>query len=162
MSQIKLVAFDFDGVFTDNTVYVSESGQEMVRCWRGDGLGLQKLKKLGIEIVVISTESNPVVKARCAKLGLNCVCNSGNKLNALHKFVDGRFKKSEIAFVGNDINDIECLKAVGMPIIVKDAHADVRSQLSDTPNLHVTNTVGGQGAVREVCDFLAKEHEGCR
>ena len=66
---IRCVAFDFDGVFTDNAVYVLQDGTEMVRCTRADGLGLQQLQRQRSQIVVISTEKNPIVGARCAKLG---------------------------------------------------------------------------------------------
>ena len=69
---IRLLAFDFDGVFTDDMVYVLEDGRESVRCFRGDGIGLQKLKKLGLETVIISTESNPVVSVRAQKLKIRC------------------------------------------------------------------------------------------
>ncbi len=68
ISKIRLIAFDFDGVFTDNMVYVSEDGTETVRCFRSDGIGLQKLRQLGIEMMIISTEANPVVSARARKL----------------------------------------------------------------------------------------------
>ena len=75
--RVRLVVFDFDGVFTDNAVYVSEDGKEAVRCWRSDGLGLRELKRLGIPAVIVSTETNPVVTARSRKLaivwGLHCV-----------------------------------------------------------------------------------------
>ncbi len=75
LAKIRLVAFDFDGVFTDNMVYVLEDGTEAVRCFRSDGLGLQKLKNLGIETVIISTEANPVVTARARKLKIRCIQN---------------------------------------------------------------------------------------
>ena len=159
MHDIKLVAFDFDGVFTDNTVYVSETGVEMVRCWRGDGLGIQKLKKLGIEHVVISSEANPIVRMRCAKLDIPCVQNCKNKLHTLLKRIDGRFQMSEVAYVGNDINDIECLQAVGLPILVHDAQIDIVNRLSNTPNIYVTKAYGGYGAVREVCEMVS--HRPC-
>ena len=73
IQRIRLVAFDFDGVFTDNMVYVMQDGAEAVRCNRGDGIGLQKLTKLGLETVIISTESNPVVSARARKLKIRCL-----------------------------------------------------------------------------------------
>ena len=66
--RVRLIAFDFDGVFTDNMVYVFEDGTEAVRCFRSDGIGLQKLKRAGIKTVIISTEANPVVSARARKL----------------------------------------------------------------------------------------------
>ena len=77
--RIRLVAFDFDGVFTDNMVYVFEDGREAVRCFRSDGIGLHKLKKLGIETVIISTEANPVVSARAHKLKIRCIQDCQDK-----------------------------------------------------------------------------------
>ena len=79
ISRIRLIAFDFDGVFTDNMVYVFENGSEAVRCLRSDGIGLQKLKRLGIETVIISTEANPVVSARARKLKIRCVQDCQDK-----------------------------------------------------------------------------------
>ena len=84
-AKIRLVAFDFDGVFTDNMVYVLEDGTEAVRCFRSDGLGLQKLKKLGIETVIISTEANPVVSARARKLKIRCIQNCQDKRAVLEE-----------------------------------------------------------------------------
>ena len=62
------IFFDFDGVFTNNYVYVSEDGSESVRCSRQDGIGLSKLKALKIDLYVVSSETNPVVRKRCSKL----------------------------------------------------------------------------------------------
>jgi len=72
LSKVRLIFFDFDGVFTDNTVYVSQDGVETVRCWRSDGLGLTRLRKVGVQAFIISTETNPVVSARAHKLKLPC------------------------------------------------------------------------------------------
>ena len=69
---LRFVAFDFDGVFTDNAVWVTETGQEMVRCSRLDGFGLESLRRLGIGLAVVSTEVNPVVGMRCRKLKIDC------------------------------------------------------------------------------------------
>jgi len=150
--KIRLIAFDFDGVFTDNMVYVLQDGLEAVRCNRSDGIGLQKLKKMGIETVIISTESNPVVSARAQKLKIRCFQNCEDKRKTLKKFAQ-KFDISldEIAFVGNDINDQPCLNQVGLPIIVKDAHPDVVSIAR-----YQTKNPGGHGAVREVCDIFEK------
>src|SRR3954464_4332441 len=80
---IRLVVFDFDGVFTDNTVYVSQDGTEMVRCWRSDGIGLRLLEKVGINIIVISTEENPIVALRCKKLKVRCIHGCADKVATL-------------------------------------------------------------------------------
>jgi 3-deoxy-D-manno-octulosonate 8-phosphate phosphatase (KDO 8-P phosphatase) len=148
--KIRLVAFDFDGVFTDNMVYVMQDGSEAVRCNRSDGIGLQKLNKLGIETVIISTEANPVVSARAAKLKIRCFQNCEDKRKTLESLAQEMgISLAEIAFVGNDINDRSCLTCVGLPIVAHDAHPDVRSLARYRTNAH-----GGHGAVREVCDLF--------
>ncbi|MGD8993502.1 MAG: HAD hydrolase family protein, partial [Desulfobacterales bacterium] len=147
---IRLIAFDFDGVFTNNMVYVMQDGSEAVRCSRSDGIGLQKLKKLGIETVIISTEANPVVSARAQKLKIRCFQNCEDKHKTLGDVVrESRISLGEVAFVGNDINDEPCLKHVGLSIVVNDAHPDVVSIAH-----YQTRNPGGCGAVREVCDLF--------
>ena len=148
--KIRLVAFDFDGVFTDNMVYVFEDGTEAVRCSRGDGIGLQKLKRLGIETVIISTESNPVVSARARKLKIRCVQDCPDKRKILEDITrETGISLAQVAFVGNDINDLSCLQCVALPIVVQDAHRDVIPLA-----LYQTKNPGGYGAVREVCDLF--------
>src|SRR5258706_14480 len=81
-ARVRLVVFDFDGVFTDNTVYVSQDGVESVRCWRSDGLGITRLKQAGVDTAIVSTETNPVVGARGRKLGMRCIQGCEDKLMA--------------------------------------------------------------------------------
>ena len=148
--KIRLVAFDFDGVFTDNMVYVLQDGSEAVRCNRSDGIGLQKLKKLSIETVIISTEANPVVSARARKLKIRCLQDCEDKRTTLESIVrESGISLDEVAFVGNDINDLECLTHVGLPIVVHDAHQDVIALAR-----YQTRNPGGYGAVREICDLF--------
>ncbi len=147
---VRLVVFDFDGVFTDNTVSVSQDGVESVRCWRGDGLGLAKLKQAGIPMAIVSTETNPVVTARSRKLAIRCIQGCDDKLAAVRRLADEHgVTLDAVAFVGNDINDLACLQAVGLPIVVQDAHADVIGAAA-----YRTAAPGGRGAVREVCDAI--------
>ena len=149
---IRLVAFDFDGVFTDNMVYVLQDGLEAVRCFRGDGIGLRKLDRADIETVVISTETNPVVSARCNKLGIRCVQACEDKRGALEKMSQEMgISLAQVAFVGNDINDLPCLTCVGLPIVVQDAHPDVVPCAR-----YQTQARGGHGAVREICDLFER------
>ena len=151
---IRLVAFDFDGVFTDNAVYVSEDGRESVRCWRGDGLGLRKLDALGVASVILSTEVNPVVAMRARKLRIECHQGLEDKREALASVaIRAGVPLADVAYVGNDINDAECFAVVGLPIAVRDAHADVVACVR-----YLTDTPGGHGAVREVCDCIARAH----
>ena len=72
MNSLSLIVYDFDGVMTDNKVYVNEEGQEMVQVNRGDGLGISLIKKLGIKQIILSTETNPVVSVRAKKLNIDC------------------------------------------------------------------------------------------
>ena len=150
--RIRLVAFDFDGVFTDNMVYVFEDGSEAVRCFRSDGIGLRKLNNLGIETIIISTEANPVVSARARKLKIHCVQNCQDKRAVLEEIAGNmNITLDEVAFVGNDINDLPCLTCVALPIVVKDAHPDVIPVAR-----YQTCSPGGHGAVREVCDLFER------
>ena len=148
---LRLVVFDFDGVFTDNGVYVFQDGREAVRCNRSDGLGLSKLRELGLELLVLSSEVNPVVAARCLKLQLPCVHGCDHKGTRLGAILEEKgLAWEQTAFVGNDINDSDCLRRVGLPVVVADAHPEV------LPLARLrTRTPGGHGAVRELCDLVA-------
>lgn len=148
--QIRLVVFDFDGVFTDNSVYVSQDGTETVRCWRGDGLGLRILDDFGVATLVLSTEANPVVAARCSKLKIRCLQGCADKVVLLHQVaLQSGVSLGATAYLGNDINDAGCLHQVGLPMVVHDAHPEVISLAK-----YRTNNRGGCGAVREVCDLF--------
>lgn len=152
LAAVRFVVFDFDGVFTDNHVYVAQDGTEVVRCWRGDGLGLRALARLGIGTAIVSTETNPVVTARSRKLGIECVQGCEDKLAAIDELGNRHgVSRSEMAFVGNDINDRSCLEVVRLPIVVRDAHDDVLPLAR-----YRTAALGGRGAVREVCDLLSR------
>jgi len=148
---VRLVVFDFDGVFTDNTVWTDDAGNEWVRSWRGDGLGLEKLRRAGIPAWVLSSEIHPVVGRRCEKLGIPCrqgVADKQAALEALASELDVLL--GDVAYVGNDVNDAGCLGAVGVPIVVQDAHPDVLPLAR-----YRTRTPGGFGAVREICEWLS-------
>lgn len=150
LTAIKLLVLDFDGVLTDNRVLVDENGKESVWCNRGDGWGIARLKETGIQVAVLSTEENPVVAARCRKLGIDCVQGSADKLAALQTMaVERSLSPDQIAFVGNDVNDLGCLAWVGAPIAVADAVPEAKAV-----SRLVTARQGGLGAVREVADWL--------
>lgn len=148
--KIRLVVFDFDGVFTDNRVLVFADGTEAVYCTRADGLGLNRLKKMGLESFVLSSEKNPVVGARCRKLGIECFQDADPKLQTLKREIKKRgIQLSEVCYVGNDVNDIECLRSVGFPVVVADADHEVKRVAK-----LILKKPGGHGAVRELCDQL--------
>jgi 3-deoxy-D-manno-octulosonate 8-phosphate phosphatase (KDO 8-P phosphatase) len=156
LASVRLVAFDFDGVFTDNTVYVSEDGVESVRCWRGDGLGLSRLKSCGVESFIISTEANPVVARRAQKLRIACRQGVEDKAAAiLEACRELGVSPAQTVFVGNDINDIPAFRSVGLPVAVADASPEVDAHI-----LQRTQKPGGFGAVREVCDWVYHARSG--
>jgi 3-deoxy-D-manno-octulosonate 8-phosphate phosphatase (KDO 8-P phosphatase) len=156
LAAVQLIAFDFDGVFTDNTVYVTQRGIESVRCWRSDGLGLSLLRSIGIPCLIISTETNPVVTARARKL--NIPCKQGVKDKAasiLETCFELTIPSQMTMFVGNDINDIPAFNAVGLPVAVADAYPEVFPHV-----LYRTQKPGGFGAVREICDLVVNAKNG--
>lgn len=149
-SKIKLLALDFDGVLTDNTVIVDENGKESVICNRRDSLGIELLKKRGIDVIVISKETNKVVKVRCSKLKISCVFGVDEKLSILKKEIEKRgLAPKEVCYIGNDINDLDCIKYVGLGVAVNDAFSQVKKKAD-----LVTKRNGGEGAVREVIDKI--------
>jgi len=147
---IELVVFDFDGVFTDNRVLVLEDGREAVFCNRSDGLGLERARAAGIKMLVLSKEQNPVVGARCRKLKLDYIQGCDDKASRLTQLAHERgIALARIAYLGNDINDLPCLKLVGLPACVADAYPEIVPHC-----VLVTQRAGGHGAVREFCDFF--------
>lgn len=150
MCALQAVVFDFDGVFTDNTVVVDQNGVESVRCWRSDGLGLARLRDLGLKTLIISTEVNPVVSIRAKKLKTDCIQGAEDKAVAIADWaLAAGIPLSNIAFVGNDINDIPALKEVGLPMAVGDAYEEIFPFIK-----YRTRKPGGYGAVREICDLI--------
>lgn len=147
---VKLVIFDFDGVFTDNKVITSQDGIEFVTCWRSDGIGLSRIVNLGIKVAIVSTESNSVVSARAAKLNIPCFQNVQNKGIVIEEICNkwGIILKQTM-FVGNDINDIPAFSIVGFPVGVADSYPEVNPFI-----IYKTKRNGGYGAVREICDLL--------
>ena len=150
---VKLVVFDFDGVMTDDTVYVDQSGTESVRCSRSDGMGIRLLREKGIPAVVLSSERNPVVMQRCKKLNLECIHGVLKKGETLANYLkENEIDPRSVIYVGNDINDLPCFPLVGCAIVPSDAHDRVKNE-ADIVLTHK----GGEGAVRELCDMLINE-----
>jgi YrbI family 3-deoxy-D-manno-octulosonate 8-phosphate phosphatase len=144
------IVFDFDGVHTDDFVYVDQDGVETVRVKRGDGMGIGLLKDAGITLLILSTEKNPVVQARAKKLGVTAITGEDDKAQALADWLTEKgLDPSRVAYVGNDVNDKGCLEMVGWPIVVQDAHPDVKRLARLT-----LESPGGEGAVRELADLV--------
>ncbi len=150
LARVRLVVFDFDGVFTDNRVWVNERGEEMLAFSRSDGLGLRRLDEVGVRYLIISAEPNPIIAARARKLRADFVQAVEDKLPVLRERADELgVPLEDIAYVGNDVNDAGCLRAVGLPVVPADAWPEVvpLAQL-------VLSRPGGAGCVREFCDAV--------
>jgi YrbI family 3-deoxy-D-manno-octulosonate 8-phosphate phosphatase len=150
---VKLLVLDFDGVMTDNRVWVDENGHEQIAAYRGDSIGLSRLRKAGVDTIVLSTEENPVVAERCRKLNLPVVQGVSDKASALGEILTERqVDPTQVVYLGNDINDLPCFPIVGCAVVTADAHHNARFQAD-----MVLTRCGGYGAVRELCDILLHE-----
>jgi YrbI family 3-deoxy-D-manno-octulosonate 8-phosphate phosphatase len=151
--RVSLLVLDFDGVLTDNRVWVDQDGRESVAANRSDGIGISRLRKSGVEVVVLSTEANPVVAARCRKLELpflQAVQEKGAALKTL--MMEKQVDPDRVVYLGNDVNDLPCFPLAGWAVVVADAHPEVKVHAD-----HVLTRNGGYGAVRELCDLLVSQ-----
>lgn len=148
---IKIVVSDFDGVMTDNRVLVDETGKESVFVSRADGQAIHLLRSLGIDLVIISTETNGVVKKRADKLKVECIQSVSDKAECLREYCEKRnILLQDVAYIGNDINDFEAMKLVGVKIVPKDAYEEVK-QIAN----YITNAKGGYGVIREIASIIS-------
>ena len=144
-----LIAFDFDGVFTDNRVYIDESGKESVVCNRADGLAIDYMKKT-YSMVILSTETNPVVAKRGQKLGVEVYQAISDKREALIQLCQKRgIDMEKIVFIGNDINDLGAVSVCGFSLAPSDAHFRMVQTVD-----HVLASRGGDGVIREFCEVF--------
>ena len=150
LEEIRVVVFDFDGVFSDNRVWTNDRGEESVACFRGDSQGLRRLDEVGVQYFILTSETNDAVPARARKIRCECVRGIEDKLPVLQAEVERRgFSLAETAYVGNDVNDAECLAVVGLPVVPADAWAEVVPLAK-----LVLARAGGNGCVRELCDAI--------
>ena len=149
---LKLLVMDFDGVLTDNRVWVNQDGVEAVAANRSDSYGLGLLRKAGIESLVISKEVNPVVAARCDKMKVPYLQGIDDKEKALRQFLaEKNIDSAYVVFVGNDINDLPGFRVAGWAVAVADALPEITREAD-----YVLASQGGRGAVRELCDLILK------
>jgi len=148
--RIRLVVSDFDGVHTDDRVWVSQDGRESVACRRGDGLGVARLQAAGVPFVIVSSEGNPIVGERARKLKAQCVQRVRDKGQILEKLAaEHGVLLSEVAYLGNDVNDLEALRIAGLAVAVADARPEAAAEAD-----LVLKRPGGRGAVRELCELI--------
>ena len=149
---VKLIVYDFDGVMTDNHVYLNQDGVEMAMCHRGDGLGVGIIRDLGIEQYIISTEENPIVACRAQKLKIGVMHKVKNKAQAfLQLCSDMSADPSEVMYIGNDTNDLEAMKLAG----VRGAPADAEPEILSIADW-ISAKNGGQGVIRELARILSE------
>jgi YrbI family 3-deoxy-D-manno-octulosonate 8-phosphate phosphatase len=163
LEELRAIVFDFDGVFTDNGVYVFEDGREAVRCDRADGLGVEILQRvckragIALELLVLSKEKNPVVQARAQKLGLDCIHATNDKLHALSSALTRDQPQADalagVMYIGNDVNDLAVMRRSSFSVAPADAHPLVRQCATV-----VMPQRGGHGFVRAVIEQLLGMH----
>lgn len=152
---VDALVMDFDGVHTDDRVHVDEHGKETVVVSRADGMGIEMLRRIGLPMLILSKERNPVVAARAAKLQIPLQQGIDDKGAALEHWARrAGIHLSRVAYVGNDVNDAVCLRMVGSPIVVPEAHPDVVKLAS-----LVLTKPGGQGALRELAEMILAARE---
>ncbi|MBW8763343.1 MAG: acylneuraminate cytidylyltransferase [Microbacterium sp.] len=145
---VKAVVTDFDGVHTDDTAIIDADGGERVQVSREDGMGVALLRKAGVPMLILSTEVNAVVRARAEKLQVPVLHGIDDKATALRAWAaENRLDLADVAYLGNDVNDLPAMRIVGWPVAVANAHplviAEARAVLSRE---------GGRGAVRELVE----------
>ena len=153
---VDAVVTDFDGVHTDDRATVSTDGTETVVVNRRDGMGVRMLREAGVPLLILSTETNPVVAARAAKLRVDVLHGIDDKAAALRAWSERTgIPLDRVAYLGNDVNDLGALDAVGWPIAVADAHPTVLAAAR-----HILTRRGGDGAVRELADLVLTQRNG--
>jgi len=153
--KIKMIICDFDGVVTDNLVITDQAGNESVRASRSDNLHFKKLRELGIEVMILSSEPNPVVLARAKKMGVEAIHNVGLQDKGrvmLEVLEQKKVKAQNVIYLGNDLNDLPCFEIAGWSVAVADAYPEV-IRAAD----YVLTKTGGHGAIRELCEIVLKQ-----
>lgn len=146
IKDIDIIVYDFDGVMTDNHVIIFQDGTEAVIVNRADGLGVDRLRSLGVPQLIMSTETNSVVKARAAKLHLEVVDSCKDKKIALENYCAQKgFDLNRVIYVGNDLNDLDVMKIVGFPVASADAHPQIKKVAK-----LITRAKGGEGVINEL------------
>ena len=157
LAQLRLVAFDVDGVFTDGRFYLSDDGKETKAFHTQDGYGIRQLLLSGVAVAVISGRHSPAVEKRMDELGVeHVVLGCKNKVAALSELANSlNIDLTDCAYVGDDFPDLALLETVGLSIAVANGVAAVQERCD-----YITRRPGGFGAVREVCDLVVAAKNG--
>jgi N-acylneuraminate cytidylyltransferase len=155
--KVDLIICDFDGVLTDNRVWVDRDGRESVAAFRSDSIRVKELRGTGIELLILSSEVDPVVAARAKKMGVEAIHGVGvhDKGRVLREILERRNVNAEnVIYVGNDLNDLPCFEVAGWSVAVADAYPEVLRAAD-----FVLSKAGGHGAVRELIDLLLRRKQ---
>jgi 3-deoxy-D-manno-octulosonate 8-phosphate phosphatase (KDO 8-P phosphatase) len=149
--RVRLLCVDVDGVLTDAGMYYGPDGEVLKKFNTRDGMGLARVREAGIAVALISGEDSAIVHARAAKLNIDDVfCGASNKRAAVDELCTRRgLELEDVAFIGDDLNDLSALECVGLACAVADAADPVLAAAH-----YVTTRRGGDGAVRELCELL--------
>jgi 3-deoxy-D-manno-octulosonate 8-phosphate phosphatase (KDO 8-P phosphatase) len=151
LEKIRLIITDFDGVLTDNRVLMSQDGMEFVYVNRSDGLAVNLLKKNNIEVIILSTETNPVVTKRGEKMGVDVFQGCSDKKHVIGDISrDKCIPFDSMMYIGNDVNDLNAMGCVGIKVAPSDACKEVL-EIADI----VTKSRGGEGVLREVYSVIS-------
>jgi N-acylneuraminate cytidylyltransferase len=151
---IKLIISDFDGVISDGRVWTDQDGRETVVASRSDSMRLRHLRSIGIDVIILSSEPNPVVSARAKKMGVEAVhgVELQDKGRVMREILAQKnVRAEEVVYIGNDWNDLPCFEIAGWAVAVADAYPEVLRAAD-----YVLKTPGGYGALRELCDLVLR------
>ena len=148
----KILFTDFDGCLTDDLVWLNQDGEEFVAANRKDGLAVKRLKNLGIQVVIASTETNKVVLARGNKMGVDVLQGLADKAEAIEQYLKQRnLSWNDVWYIGNDVNDLGAIEKANLSLCPADAVKKVRKTVDI-----VLKTNGGRGILSEIATELEK------
>jgi len=159
IKRIKIVASDVDGVLTDGGMYYSSKGDVQKKFHARDGMGMSILKRNNIPTVIITKEKNLMVKKWASKMPVDKLFDGIKKKEDLLPKLCKLYNLTEknIAYIGDDVNDMEIMKKIGISISPNDANLEVKKIAN-----HITKSNGGEGVLREVCDLIISKRFGSR
>ena len=148
----KIIITDFDGCLTDDRVWLNQDGEEFVAANRKDGLAVKRLKTLGIEVLIASTETNKVVLARGNKMGVEVLQGLADKAEAIEQYLKQKdLSWNDVWYIGNDVNDLRAIEKANLSLSPADAVKKVRKTVDI-----VLQTNGGSGILSEIATELEK------
>ena len=161
-NSIKTIVFDFDGIFTDNKVYLNQDGEEFIQCNRSDGLAFNILKKFikinnwQVDILVLTKEKNKAALKRCEKLGIRCINAVDDKASYLLENYSNQYDSSkeylrDLIYLGNDLNDLQAVEKSQYSFAPMDAHELIKKKVN-----YVLPSKGGCGFVRAFIEILLR------